>query len=357
MAAFYLDLTGFFANLSALHSIGTAIWMHLAQPLALFVLLNLLVVLVYLSSGSAARSRNVRTQHEDEDTLKSQERWDQDHEDEEVRSSYDESRFGHEEFGVLQSVSSIQHSPSYGVDTLDGSCSVPPSRRFGDYKNESVSADDTPNEGGSEYEMTGYGSGLAEQGHRNHNHLQGVNYSRAASFPVKHDSSNDEGASEVDIANGSVLSGWSSKGYGLAHPTPLHQKERYSSYRTILGGKQMPHRDATTDISPAQQSRRKPSRSRKTLRGHNQRLERSKSDGTALLSSLTSRTTPLELRTTVSSLKKPAALDAPWRRAHPKRLVIVADIPEEGQVDGEEEVDKKAEAFIGKFYEKVRLRL
>ncbi|MCO5593110.1 hypothetical protein L7F22_047116 [Adiantum nelumboides] len=84
---------------------------------------------------------------------------------------------------------------------------------------------------------------------------------------------------------------------------------------------------------------------------HRTNLVRSKSDGIIL--QLGHQRTPSELRPAVRVLKKAATFESTRHRRRVKPVVVVADPPEEGQV-AEEEVDRKAAEFIGRFYQKMK---
>ncbi|KAI5055712.1 hypothetical protein GOP47_0029233 [Adiantum capillus-veneris] len=97
-----------------------------------------------------------------------------------------------------------------------------------------------------------------------------------------------------------------------------------------------------------------PERRTRKSEKHRTHLVRSKSDGIIMQGALGQQRTPSELRP-VPLLKKAGTFESTWRRRRVKPVVVVADPPEEGLV-AEEEVDRKAEEFIGRFYQRMKLQ-
>eukprot|EP00250_Pteridium_aquilinum_P024998 c2996_g1_i1 orf=122-907(-) len=92
---------------------------------------------------------------------------------------------------------------------------------------------------------------------------------------------------------------------------------------------------------------------RKSANSRNRRLGRSRSDANTALAMGGKSTTGL--RPVVPHLKKTGTFESALLRRRVKPVVVVDDPPEEGQAV-EEEVDKKAEEFIGRFYQRVKLQ-
>ncbi|KAI5055709.1 hypothetical protein GOP47_0029230 [Adiantum capillus-veneris] len=111
---------------------------------------------------------------------------------------------------------------------------------------------------------------------------------------------------------------------------------------------------ASDEAEDVQKFHSQPERRTRKSEKHRTHLVRSKSDGIIMQGALGQQRTPSELRP-VPLLKKAGTFESTWRRRLVKPVVVVADPPEEGLV-GEEEVDRKAEEFIGRFYQRMKLQ-